>query len=367
MIDDDLPFFAGSGSRHDPTFADLCAWENLWLANQKAARGKRGLQAAATFDHQLADHLLALQQDLQSRSYRPGGYRSFVIHEAKRRKISAAPFRDRVVHHALCNLIAPLFEARFIEHSFANRVAKGTHAAINQLQRTCRQHRYVLRIDIVEHFPSMDHATLRRQLRKVVRDDGLRWLIDLVLASGEGVLADEYTPVYFPGDTLLDANRPRGLPIGNLTSQFFSNVYLNELDWFIKRTLRCETYLRYVDDMALFSDSKAELWRWREAIIDKLAMLRLTLHEREAQVTPVTQGIPWLGFVVHATHRMLKRRNVVDFSRRLRRNLRDYADGAISFAELDASVQGWIAHVGYADTWGLRQHIFESHTIPHKK
>jgi hypothetical protein len=164
--------------------------------------------------------------------------------------------------------------------------------------------------------------------------------------------------VYFPGDTLFAVNRWRGLPIGNLTSQFWSNCYLNPLDWFVTRQLRCGAYLRYVDDMALFSDSKNELWVWRAAIIDYLTRLRLTLHESKAQPAPVANGIPWLGFVIYPDYRRVKRRNVVGFRRRLERNITLYRAGDITFAELDASVQGWINHVRYADTWGLREHLF---------
>lgn len=341
----------------------LTSWDNLWLAFGKATRGKRGGMAVAAFEHQLADHLLSLQAELRGGSYRPGAYRHFIIHEPKRRKISAAPFRDRVVHHALCNLIEPAFDARFIAHSYANRVGKGTHRAVDRLQAWARRYRYALRMDVVQHFPSLDHAVLRAEIGRVVSDERALGLVDLILASGAGVLAGEYTPVYFPGDDLFALNRARGLPIGNLTSQFWSNVYMNDLDQFVTRELGCAAYLRYVDDFCLFSDCKRELWAWRERIIGRLARLRLTAHEREAQVMPTTQGIPWLGFVVYPNRRLLKRRNAVGFTRRLRETLDLYQQGRASFAELDASVQGWINHVRYADTWGLRNHILGANPI----
>lgn len=311
----------------------------------------------------MADKLIQLQDDLRQTTYRPGAYHHFFIHEPKRRKISAAPFRDRVVHHALCNLIEPVFDARFIPHSYANRVDKGTHAAVDHLQACARRYRYVLRMDIVKHFPSLDHTVLHEEIARVVRDDGLLWLVGQILTSGRDVLKDEYKMVYFPDDDLFAINRPRGLPMGNLTSQFWSNVYMNPFDWFIQRELGCSAYLRYVDDFALFSDDKRQLWAWRERIIRRLARLRLTAHEREAQITQTKDGIPWLGFVVYPTHRKLKKRNAVNFTRRLERNIDAYENGAITFAELDASVQGWINHVRYADTWGLRKHLFDNHPI----
>ncbi|MCZ7674127.1 MAG: reverse transcriptase/maturase family protein [Chloroflexi bacterium] len=338
-------------------FPRVVSWENLLEAYRKAARGKRGKLAAASFEFGLADRLLDLQADLLAGSYQPGSYHHFVIHEPKRRLISAAPFRDRVVHHALCNIIEPLFEARFHPHSYANRVGKGTHRAVDQLQAYARQYRYVLRLDIRQHFPSLDHQILKDELFRVLPDEQIRWLIETILHSGEGVLRDEYDLVTFPGDSPLDTSRPRGLPIGNLTSQFWSNCYLNPLDWFVSRELGCAAYLRYVDDFALFSNNKKQLAQWRNRIIEFLAKLRLTLHTRSAQALPVSDGIPWLGFVVYPSHRRLKRRNVVQFQQRLEQNITYYQQGEISFAELDASVQGWINHVRYADTWGLRKHI----------
>ena len=131
-------------------FDAITGWDNLWLAYRLAARGKRRTGSAAAFEHQVADRLITVQNDLRMKTYRPSAYRHFFIHEPKRRKISAAPFRDRVVHHALCNVIESVFEARFIAHSYANRVGKGTHRAVDQLQEWARRYRYVLRVDVVQ-------------------------------------------------------------------------------------------------------------------------------------------------------------------------------------------------------------------------
>lgn len=338
-------------------YHQITAWSNLLRAYRKAARGKRGKPSAASFEHQLADRLLDLQADLINGIYQPAGYVHFMIHDPKERKISAAPFRDRVVHHALCNIIEPIFERQFIPTSYANRIGKGTHAAIDYLQDCTRRYQHVLRIDIVKHFPSIDHAILLDILGDTLRDEQTMRLAQTIIESGRDVLTDEYKMVYFPGDDLFAIERGRGLPIGNLTSQFWSNCYLNPLDWFITQDLGCRAYLRYVDDAALFSDSKRQLYAWKREIIGFLASLRLTIHEAEAQVIPCKHGIPWLGFVVYPTHRRVKARNVVKFSRRLKARWADYCAGEITFAEFDASVQGWINHVRYADTWGLRSHV----------
>jgi len=345
-----------------PGIEQVTRWDNLVDAWRKASRGKRGLGGSADFEHQLADRLLDLQQALRQGHWRPGGYTHFVIHEPKRRLISAAPFRDRIVHHALCNVIEPEFERRFIPDSYANRHGKGTHRAVDRLQVFARRFRYVLRLDIVRHFPAIDHAILLDRLGQVIHDDGLLDLCAQIVASGEGILEQEYEMVWFAGDDLLAACRPRGLPIGNLTSQFWSNCYLHGLDLLVKRSLGCPAYLRYVDDFALFSDSKRQLYQWKQDIIAFLQGLRLNVHERRAQVTPVTQGIPWLGLVVFPDHRRVKARKVRLARRRIGERFEAWQQGRISFAAFDASVQGWINHVRFADSWRLREQMLQPFT-----
>jgi retron-type reverse transcriptase len=229
---------------------ELVNWENLTLAYANASRGKRGRTATATFEYDLADQLLLLQAELSEQTYLPGGYHSFTIHEPKKRLISAAPFRDRVVHHALCNVTTSHFERLFISNSFANRAGKGTHLALDTCQGYAKRYRYALQCDVVQFFPSIDHALLRQTLLRMLPDASLFWLVNRILASGVGVLSNEYDMVYFPGDDLLAANRPRGLPIGNLTSQWWANCYMNPFDQFIRRELRCPAYLRYVKESA---------------------------------------------------------------------------------------------------------------------
>jgi retron-type reverse transcriptase len=344
----------------------LTDWENLWLAYHNAARGKRGRQTTAAFELLLADNLLALQAELEAHTYRPGEYCSFYIHEPKRRLISAAPFRDRVVHHALCHLTTPYFESRFIPESFANRIGKGTHRALDCCQRYARRFQYVLQCDVVQFFPSIDHAILRTELDKMLPDGSLGWLIDRILESGRGVLAEQYQMVYFPQDAptkdagqgLFAALRPRGLPIGNLTSQWWANIYLNGFDHFVKRELGCRGYLRYVDDFLLFSDSKAELWRWREALVRRLERYRLTIHSETALPRPVWTGIPFLGFAIYPEYRLLKKRKGIAYQRRLKQLLR-----TASPERIQASLQGWINHVRYADSYGLRKAILNQYRL----
>jgi len=347
-------------------YTKICDWENLRLAHSEAARGKRGKRPAATFEYNLADHLLELQHELVTRTYRPGAYHSFYIHEPKRRLISAAPFRDRVVHHALCNLMEPIFERSFIYDSYANRVGKGTHRALDRAQEFARRFRYVLQCDVEQFFPAIDHWLLRATLARKIHDPYVMWLIDQILASGVGVLAEEYRMRYFPGDTLLDALRPRGLPIGNLTSQFWANCYLNPFDHFVKRELGCEGYLRYVDDSLLFADDKPTLWAWREAVTWQSARYRLTIHPG-AHPRPTAEGFPFLGFVVYPTHRRLKRRKAVDYRRRLKRLVAEWVAGERTQEAVVESLLGWINHARYGDTWGLRRSMVAHLNEPSRK
>lgn len=371
-------------------FQHLCSWPNLLRAWQDAARGKRGQANVAAFEHRLEENLLALQAQLRAGLYRPGPYTSFFIHEPKRRLISAAPFRDRVVHHALCQIIEPPFERSFVAESFANRVGQGTHRALDQLQRCTRRFRYALPCDVRQFFPSLDHEILFTTLARKIRDPDVLALCRLILEpnnvlpsvppaepmstfidgpaggthgstlwfldGGCGVLRGEYTMVWFPGDDLFAALRPRGLPIGNLTSQFWANCYLNPFDHFVKRELRCAGYARYVDDFVLFADDKRTLWEWKARLVERLAGLRLTIHPG-THPRPVKEGIPFLGFIVYPHRRRLKRRKGVHFQRKLRQLVAAVEAGEEELATLNATVRGWVEHVRHGNTVGLRKAI----------
>jgi RNA-directed DNA polymerase len=349
-------------------YAELTSWDNLLLAYRRASKGKRSHPGVAAFEYRLEDHLLALQEALRTHTYRPGTYTHFFIHEPKRRLISAAPFRDRVVHHALCNLIEPIFERTFVGDSYANRLGKGTHRALKRVQDLARQYPYVLQCDLRQFFPSVDHAILRGILARKITDSDVLWLIDRILKSGRGVLSEVYSMVYFPGDDLFAALRPRGLPIGNLTSQFWANVYLNPFDHFVKRTLRCPGYVWYVDDMLFFATDPATLWTWKTAIRERLATVRLTIHPG-VHPRPVTEGIPVLGFVVFPQRRRLKRRKGLYFRRNLAHLMAAWQADVIPLTQVTASVQGWVNHVRYGNTVGLRKAVLwhavrRPHSVP---
>ncbi len=351
------------GKRYDHLWPAVTSFENLRSAFRKAARGKRAKPLVAAFEYDLEVNLFELQAELRDGSYRPGPYSSFPIREPKRRLISAAPFRDRVVHHALVGVTEPLFERQFIFDTYANRAGKGTHRALNRCTHFMRRYPYVLPMDVRQFFPSIDHAVLLEILGRTVGDANALDLAARIIASGAGVQREEYDMVYFPGDDLFAIARARGLPIGNLTSQFWANVYLNGLDHFVKRQLKCRGYVRYVDDMLLFADDKATLHSWRDAVIEYLMGLRLTIHENSAQPQPCAGGLPFLGFQVFPDHRRLKRRNVVQARRRLQALATGYREGKTGFDAVDASVQSWLSHAGHGDTWKLRRALLHDFVL----
>lgn len=256
--------------RHGNLWPRVVDFANLEAAARQAQRGKRYRENVLEFNYNLEGELLALHGELESKSYQPGPYRTFHIVEPKKRMISAAPYRDRVVHHALCNVIVPIFERTFIHDSYANRVGFGTHRALRRFTKFARANKYVLQCDLQKYFASIDHDILKKLIRRKVKCRDTLWLIDTIVDHSN---KQEPAAFYFPGDDLFTpSERRRGLPIGNLTSQFFANVYLNGFDHFVKEKLSVARYVRYVDDFALFSDDREFLAEARRAIEDHLVL-----------------------------------------------------------------------------------------------
>jgi retron-type reverse transcriptase len=342
-------------------FEKVIDFENLWRAYRRARKGKRSRPAVAAFEYRLEGELCALREELASGVYRPGAYRHFRITEPKPRIISAAPFRDRVVHHALYQVLEPIFEPRFIADSYACRVGKGTHRAILRCQQFQRRFAYRLQCDIVRFFPSVDHEIVAARIARRVRDPRVMELVRAILASGGDIPDESPSPIFwFPGDDLFAPLRPRALPIGNLTSQFWANVYLDPLDHFVKEDLRCRGYVRYCDDFILFGDSRAQLQEWRSRVTEYLAGLRLRLHTGRCHIVSTCHGIPFLGFRIFRDRRLLLRPGIRRFRRRLRTLQEGFAAGAVSAGEVGQTVRSWVAHAAWGNTAGLRRAVLSS-------
>ncbi len=329
---------------HRNLYPLIYAFNNLYLAYVKARRGKRYQPEVVRFGADLERELMQLYRELAYRTYRTGKYRTFVIYEPKRREVAALPFRDRVVHHAVCNVIEPIFERGFIYHSYACRVGKGTHAGADYvtecLRRVHRRHGgvYVLKADIASYFPSVDHGILVGILGRKIRCGPTMELLEEIVGSAgcDG----------------------RGIPIGNLTSQLFANIYLNELDQFVKHSLRVKHYIRYMDDFVMFHHDKGMLWEWRDRVSEFLwTGLRLELNDR-TDIFPASRGVDFLGYRIWRTHRLLRKGSVKRMRRKLRRLQRKYVRGEVGLGEIDAVVQSWVGHAMHADTYNLRRKLF---------
>jgi retron-type reverse transcriptase len=331
----------------------ICDFENLLRAAHRARRGKRARPDVAAFHYQLEANLLTVQDALQTQTYHPGAYRTFHIRDPKPRLISAAPYRDRVVHHAVCQVIEPIFERSMIADSYAHRVGKGTHRAVTRCQAFAARYRYVLACDLEKYFPSIDHDILFALLQRRLKCPRTLALLRVVLDASN---PQEEIVRYFPGDDLFTPRqRRRGLPIGNLTSQLFSNVYLTGFDHFVQETLRCPAYVRFADDFLLFADDPQVLHAWRGELQRYLETLRVSLHPRKCQVLPTRCGLPFLGWQVYPGHRRVKRSVGVRFQRRLRALQAGYATGAIDYPTVRAAVMSWLGHLRHGATWGLRR------------
>ncbi len=334
----------------------ITAFQNLYLAYKKARRGKKRSHQIARFAVNLEAELFGLQAQLLDATYRPGPYRLFNIYERKPRQIAAAPFRDRVVHHALLNIIGPSIDRQFIHDSYACRKGKGVHAAVDRYQNWAKRYIYVLKMDVSRYFPSIDHDILKSKLRKKIKDNYVLQLLDLIIDCSPKY---DNHPIWMCGDDLLMASeRRRGIPIGNLTSQFFANLYLDELDHFIKERCRVSTYLRYVDDLIILSDDKRKLHYLQAVIAEKLAQDRLLLHPRKAHIIPVVCGVDVLGYRIFPDFRQIRNDNGHRFARKLRRFAKAYAQGKISMTDCTPSVRSWIGHALHGETLGLRRKIF---------
>lgn len=342
--------------RHDGLFDTIAGFRPLLAAARKAIKGKRSKRVPAAFMANLEHEVLRLERQLTTRTWRPGGYVTIMVKDPKRRMVSAAPFRDRVVHHALCATVTPIFETGFVPDSYANRQGKGTHRAVGRYEHFRDRHRHVLRCDIYRYFPSIDHAVLKSDLRRRIACADTLWLLDTII---DGSNPQEPVHIHYPGDDLLaPLTRRRGLPIGNLTSQFFANLYLDGMDHFIKEVLRAKGYVRYVDDFALFHDDPAVLTEWRHRLEAYLARRRLSLHPRKTEILPTEVPVPFLGYILHTDHRRLPEKAVRRFRGRLR-SLRDrWRAGTVAMDEASQKIGAWVAHAEHANTWRLRHAIF---------
>lgn len=330
------------------TFPHLCR------LCRRAARGKRQSPAVAAFLLDQDAHLRRLQQDLSARTYQPGPGHSFWIQDPKPRRIYALPFRDRVAQHLLIDLTLPSIERALSPHTHACRDGHGTHRALRQAAALHRTRRWVLRVDVRKFFPSIDHALLRRQLLRHTPPDW-RWLMDRFLIPQS---VGERVDFHFPGDDLLTPLlRPHGLPIGSLTSQIWANLYLSPLDHALSSYLGLPDFVRYCDDLLIYSDDREPLRAALPRILAITEGLRLRLHPIKTRLHRTTDPVPFLGFVLRRHPGGVRIRLREDNVLRMRRRMRQASDlfyaGAIDLDEVTCRIRAWLAHARHAHSQRL--------------
>jgi len=326
----------------------LISWENLVLAARKARRGKRGKRCVQRFEFDLEAELLQLQDELVRGDYRPGEFKTHWITRPKPRMISTAPYRDRVVHHAVMNVLEPILDHHFHPDCYACRKGKGTHAAVNRLQHLMQRNRYALQCDIQRFFPSIDHSVMKALFRQRIKDKKVLTLMDLIVDCSNEQPSDIQ---WFEGDDLFTpTERRKGLPIGNLTSQWFANWYLSGLDHFITSRLGAGAYVRYCDDFIILANDRATLIGVREAVKDYLSQLRLRLHTHKNFIRPVKTGLTFVGMRIWPYHRLLRKSNIKSFRKRIKWMRNAYACGLIDTDYIKPRLASWIGHSGQTDS-----------------
>ncbi|MEK6850484.1 MAG: reverse transcriptase domain-containing protein [Nanoarchaeota archaeon] len=338
-------------------YGKIISFENLVLAWEKARKGKTKKNYVIEFEKNLNENLLDLHYELKNKIYIPKSLETFVLRDPKTRVISKSHFRDRIVHHAICNVIDPIFDKTFIYDSCANRIGKGNLFALERFKlykrkitKNLRKEAYCLKADIKHYFQEVNHEILIRILERKISDVDVVCLIKHILRNNSNTL---FT------DNLI------GMPIGNLTSQFFANVYLNELDYFVKHRLKAKYYIRYVDDFVTLHESQKQLEEWKGQIDEFLRnKLKLELHPDKSRIIALSKGIDFVGFRNYYHFRLPRKRNI----NKMKNKIKEFEKGEIEYDNLMISFQGWQAYVKWSNSYNIRKDILkEIARIKYKK
>lgn len=331
----------------------MADYGNIQIAYNKARKCKRYRKDVLIFTKEKEENLERVRRELLTLAYEPGEYRYFKVYEPKERQIMALPFYDRVVQHAVNNVLEPIFDKRFIFHSYACRKGKGMHAASDTLKSWLyswgkynpEKPLYVIKADIHHYFQSIDHAILKAEIRRIIKDKGALAIIERII-DHNGTMPDGI-----------------GIPVGNLTSQLFANAYLNILDQYIKHTLGAHKYERYMDDFSIVSPDKHQLREWLAAIEKFLkARLKLELNPKTT-ILSAKNGIDFVGYKHRATHKKVR----CDSIKRIKKTIRKYQRGDITKERLQKSIASWTGHAGHADSYNLRKKIVTLAAAAEKK
>lgn len=328
-------------------FEQIVDPENLFIAWERFKKGKRNKRDVAKFEFDLERNIFKLHRELKNRTYKHGPYTSFYVHDPKLRHIHKADVKDRVLHHAIFQILNPIFESTFISESFSCRVNKGTHKGVGYVEKMIRKISknytkacFVLKCDIRKFFDSVDHGILLKILGRIIKDkDAMQLLEDIV----ESFVSER--------STLFSRC---GIPLGNLTSQLFANVYMNELDQFGKHDLKIKYYARYTDDFVIISDDKIYLQKLIQTIDSFLAQkLNLELHPQKVSIQKSHRGVDFLGYIVLPHHKLVRAKTRKRMFRKIKEQTNQYKNDSISKETMDQSLQSCLGVLSHANAYTL--------------
>lgn len=295
--------------RKDNLFEHITDFNNLRTAYLKALKGKRFSNTALIFDLKADENLYRMKTVLEKNAYKIGNYRQFKIYDPKERVITAASFDDRIVHHSIMNILEAVFERQFIFHTYACRKQKGTHKAVQYVFKKSKNCKYFLKLDVKKYFDSISHKKLKELLLRIIKDKQCLNLLFSIIDSYN--VSDGY-----------------GLPIGNLTSQFFANYYLSPLDHFVLEKLNPKGYVRYMDDIIVFSDSKGELKNIYKEMQNFIFTFSLSF--KQPVINSCKKGVPFLGFSVSDFGIFLLNKNCKRKVKKVKDLIHDFNQGLIT-------------------------------------
>ena len=344
-------------------YSEMYNLTNLILAWRKARKGKTKRDYVIEFEKNLLKNLLNLHYELKFQTYKPKPLKTFILRDPKTRKISKSDFRDRIVHHAICKIIEPILDKTFIYDSYANRKGKGNLKAVERFYFFLRKisengdilknkfndnnfvFGYCLKADIKHYFEEVSHKVLLEIIKRKIKDNRVIWLIMKILEPEERERETR-------ANLLINK---KGMPLGNLTSQFFANVYLNEFDYFVKHKLKVKYYIRYVDDFVILHSSKEQLESWKKEINKFLKeKLKIELHKEKSRIIPLSRGVDFIGFKNFYYFKLLRKRNI----KKMQDKIRLFINGILDYEKFLKSFQGWNAYAKWADTHKLRKKSF---------
>ncbi len=344
-------------------FEQVVDYDNLYRAYLNARLCKRYRYEVLNFSAHLEDNLVKLQKELIDRTYTLGKYREFYIYEPKKRLIMAQPFKDRVVQWAIYQVLNPVFAQGYITDSYACIKERGTHKAVKRLHYWLRQvgkkpeKYYFLKLDISKYFYRIDHDVLMGILKRKIHDDDMIFLLDKIVNSSETNFG--LPPGKSPGEVKRsDRVSEKGMPVGNLSSQMFANLYLNELDQYCKRTLGIHFYVRYMDDVIILHQDKDQLHDWKR-IIDTFLKekLQLDLNEKTC-IRPITLGVEFCGYKIWNTHIKLRKSTALKMKRNLKKLQKEYAAGEVTVEEAKQTISSYLGILKHCDSYSLKRTIF---------